>query len=237
MSASMFGHPHVNPTNDFIFYAEEVSTVADGHASKIPRDLRSPEMRQLGIQSEGACKEQRFSKLTSDSLGPTEFNPKCGQTAVDLTKLAGAWTVPEKALSGAGTCDYTLTGAIPDQTAHDPNCGQTAVDLTKLAGAWTVPEKALSGAGTCDYTLTGASEKKYKLEFTAFTVGTSDQCTNDYVQGSFDGQYTAQKYKKCGTNVSEQPPVSLSNVINVKMVSSATNAGTNTFTATVKEGD
>ncbi|VDP82314.1 unnamed protein product [Echinostoma caproni] len=182
-----------------------------------------------------------YVQVSFDGQFTEQTYKKCGTSVPEQPPESTSNVIKVKLVSSAnqaGTNTFTATvKEVPDQPAQDPNCGQTAVDLTTLSAPWKVPEKALSGAGTCDYTLTGAEGKKYKLDFTAFTVGTSDQCTDDYVQVSFDGQFTEQTYKKCGASVPTQPPVSLSNVIKVKLVSSAVNAGTNTFTATVKEGE
>ncbi|VDP95178.1 unnamed protein product [Echinostoma caproni] len=109
--------------------------------------------------------------------------------------------------------------------------------MTKLKNPWRVPAQSLTEATTCDYTLTGTAEKKYQLQITELKVGTSDKCTEDFVQISFNGQFDGETYKICGTKAPEQPLVSTSNEIKVKFASSSTNAATNALTATITEED
>ncbi|VDP90930.1 unnamed protein product [Echinostoma caproni] len=107
--------------------------------------------------------------------------------------------------------------------------------MTKLQKPWKVPAQALTEATTCDYTLTGTAGKKYQLQITELKVGTSDTCTEDFVQVSFNGKFDGDTYKVCGTNAPQQPLVSTSHEIKVKFKSSLDNAATNSLTATITE--
>uniref|UniRef100_A0A183A128 CUB domain-containing protein n=1 Tax=Echinostoma caproni TaxID=27848 RepID=A0A183A128_9TREM len=112
--------------------------------------------------------------------------------------------------------------------------------VSTLKGGWTVPieKKQFTGAATCDYVLIAAEGKQVKLEFTDFKVGPElETCTDDYVQVGNSADFAQDNYKKCGPSVSEQPPVSKSNKLYVKLVAGKTNAANIRFVATVSEGE
>ncbi|VDP78186.1 unnamed protein product [Echinostoma caproni] len=163
---------------------------------------------------------------------------KCGTTIPEKPSASTTNVIKVKFAStsaNAGTNTFTAKITEVPAPAQDPKCGDAAVDLNTLGGSWKVPKEALTGDVTCEYTLTGADGKKYQMEFTNFKVGTTDVCTGDYVQVSFDGKFDDNTYKKCGTMIPEKPSLSTTNVINVKLVSTSVNAATNTFAATIKE--
>ncbi|VDP92634.1 unnamed protein product [Echinostoma caproni] len=76
----------------------------------------------------------------------------------------------------------------------------------------------------------------YRQKHKSRKVGTTaGPCTTDYLQVDNNANFADETYKKCGTEVPDQPPVSQSNKLYVKLVVDQTNAAAAKFEAKVTE--
>uniref|UniRef100_A0A183AE57 CUB domain-containing protein n=1 Tax=Echinostoma caproni TaxID=27848 RepID=A0A183AE57_9TREM len=167
---------------------------------------------------------------------------KCGPSVSEQPPVSKSNKLYVKLVAGqtnAAKIKFVATvSEVAAETGRDANCGDPEFDVSTLKNGWTVPitNKPFTGAATCDYVLTAAEGKQVKLEFTEFKVGPeTETCTEDYVQVGNSADFANDNYKKCGPSVSEQPPVSKSNKLYVKLVAGQTNAAKIKFVASVTE--
>ncbi|VDP20325.1 unnamed protein product [Echinostoma caproni] len=169
---------------------------------------------------------------------------KCGQSVSEQPPVSKSNKLYVKLVAGkTNAANIRFVASVTEvstETIRNPGCGDSQLEVSSLKDGWTVPiqNTPFTDAATCDYVLTATEGKKIKLVFTEFKVGEqSSDCPNDYVQVGNSAEFTKDNYKKCGQSVSEQPPVSESNKLYVKLVAVKANAANIKFVATVSEGE